>query len=179
MKQKLHLIIDEKCFRDILHYALLTKEEIVVTDAHALVIHKTSVIFSPDFVDSIPDGRWIITKAVLQKMNAKGATYVINNGNMEITVKGQKAIYPILSEEHFAYERFPKYRDVIPNEYKGELNLIGLNPTFLDNIRQAIDPDNKSVAIQFSDDTHAFKVTVIGTDVTDYTAILMPCLINE
>lgn len=179
MKQKLHLIIDEKCYRDILRYALLTKEEICVTDAHALVVHKTSVIFPEVFVASIPDGRWLIPKDVLKKMNTKGAEYMFVGENIEIDIKGSKTLHPIKREDIVSTGMFPDYKRVIPKTYDGKLNAVALQPEFLDNIRQALDPDMDIVYLYFSDGAHAMNVRVPETSyVKDYIAILMPALIQ-
>lgn len=176
MKQKLHLIINEKCYRDILRYAFLNHDEVCVSDAHALVVHKTKNIFPEVFVASIPDGNWLIPKDVLKKMNTKGANYMFVGENIEIDIKGSKTLHPIKKEDVVSTGNYPAYQSVIPKEFNGELNQVALNPALLDNIRQAIDPDCEAVQIQFCDAIHAMRVSIPTSYVSDYTAILMPCL---
>ena len=182
MRQKLHLILnkDKYHFTPMLEHALLTKDEIVATDAHVLLIHKTKEVFEQEFIDQIPEGRWLLTEACLKAMNKKGVVYSINNGHVEVVDRGGKLLFPLLKEEDVVSEKtYPDFNSVIPDKYDGEINAIGISPVFLENLRQAIDPDAAGVALYFNEGERAMKVVALNSVACEYRAIIMPMMINQ
>jgi len=177
MIQKLHLVMgSDTTFNPKLTYLFINRDECCASDAHSLVIHKCDKIFEQSFIDSIPEGDWLIPKDAVKKMNTKGATYLIKSEQIHITIKGEVTIFPILKDG--VEFTFPQYRDVIPYEFKGELNIFGVDPQRLLNIALAINPEYAFVHVQFNSAISALNIRVANSYDLEYTAILMPMLVQ-
>jgi len=173
MQTKLHLVLDPKCYIQSLTYMFINKEECAVSDTSVLLVHKCNEIFPEEFVDSIPEGDWLIPYEAVKKMNTKGATYLIKSDQILITIKGAVTMFPITKNGTDGL-RYPQFKQVIPTEYNGQLNSICLNPELLLNLAQAIDPDYVGVILKWSDGEHAMSVRAKNSIAKNYKAILMP-----
>jgi hypothetical protein len=181
MRQKLHLLTSKDDYRSNLHYALLTKERITVTNAHALVSHANKDIFDQSFIDTIPEGEWLIDVSTLKLMCKAKTTYHIEHTNtlpdMVIDDKGAISKYGLLKNgQQFT---FPNWPYVVPErKHIVELSIIQFSPKLLADVQQAIDPDC-DIIMEFTGHDRAMLLKTSNPEITDCIAILMPQLIIE
>ncbi|HKJ31794.1 MAG TPA: hypothetical protein VKA34_08195 [Balneolales bacterium] len=175
MNQKLHLLVSNDPVRPVMSNALLTKDNIVVSNFFALVAHSTKEVFSEEFIASIPDGEWLVPEIALKSMSVNKSTYFIENGVLNITKKtGQKESYKLLPNGGNAgkYPPFEYVLPIDPEEYK--LAHIGINPKLLSNLQDAIDPYSSGVALYFiGEKNNAIIVKTLGSSLKEYKAIIM------
>lgn len=183
MRQKLHLLtLKPKEFgREAFRYVFINKKNVIVTNAFALVIHMSDEILPQYFVDSLPDGDWLIKPEAAKAMNDPKSVYSIENGVLVVVSgKNQKMLFDLIPLKDVEDgEMLLKSDEVVPKEFNKEVNTIGVNPLLLYNTIQAIDPDCDGAKLSFCDDYRAIKVEVIGSSVCLYKAIIMPMMINQ
>jgi hypothetical protein len=182
MRQKLHLLTSKGDFRPALQYALLTQERITVTNAHALVSHANKDIFDQSFIDTIPEGEWLIDVPTLKLMCKAKTTYHIEHTNtlpdMVIDDKGAISKHGLLKNGENV-SAFPRWESVIP-ERKNivELSAIQFNPRLLADAQQAIDPDFP-IIMEFTGHDKAILLRTPNAEIKDCIAIIMPQIITE
>jgi len=182
MRQKLHLLTSKGDFRPALQYALLTQERITVTNAHALVSHANKDIFDQSFIDTIPEGEWLIDVPTLKLMCKAKTTYHIEHTNtlpdMVIDDKGVISKHGLLKNGENV-SAFPRWESVIP-ERKNivELSAIQFNPRLLADAQQAIDPDFP-IIMEFTGHDRAILLRTPNAEIKDCIAIIMPQIITE
>ena len=175
MNQKLHLITaTKKDYSEVLKYILLSKENVVVTNAHALVRHDPNEIFDDEFVKSIPDGEWLLSADAAKEMNR--FPYHIENKSLIVNGKS-KMVYDLIKNDTDGL-KFPNWEAVIPETFDEKLNEIGVNPKLLDDLHKAIDPSTTGVKLSFNREMNAVKVTALSSDLCNYKAIIMPLMLD-
>lgn len=183
MKQKLHLALNKNDYVDVFRYAYLTKSDLVISNGHLLVWHKTEEIFPDSFIKSIPDGEWLIPYMALMWMNKRKAVYSIREGNiLEVIAENVTTIHKLVPNDETITDRpYPDFRSLFNNEYdyNTELNHIGVKPEFLLKVKNAIDPYGMNVVLYFENLTKQMKVKVTGSDLQRYKAIIMPVIADE
>lgn len=182
MTPKMHLLVSRDILRPFLTYGLLTKEHIVVTNAHALVAHKTASLFDQDFIDSIPEGKgMLIPEATLKEMNKNKITYTLcaeDVPTMEFVFKG--AVYNHQLKINGVEITFPQWEAVLSKSFDEPLgDVLGINPTLLDKTRQAINPDCDIVHLRSSGKKRAIGVFDPTDTYSGCRAIIMPTLTNN
>jgi hypothetical protein len=179
MKQKLHLVLGKDDLRPIFKFMLLSREVVVATNSHILVVHDPNEIFEQHFIDTIPDGEWLVPAKAVQEMSKPKAFYYVKDGYLNIEIKGSKTAYKMIPNggEEGTY---PNYTVVIPESYGYEANIIQVNPALLNDLRQAIEPESPGVILEFSGLGRAMKVRVSDRfDIKNYKAVIMPMMLNE
>ena len=173
MRPKLFKVLATDDLRPALNHALLTKEWIVATDGHVLVAHKTTDIFDSYFVESIPEGRHLVTPECLKAMNKAKATYYIKDNSIVVDVKGAISIYPLIKDgEEYTY---PQWENVLPDEsHLKVIEAISINPKLLYNAIQAIDPDSHIVRMYFTGGDKAIILKAPSSVYKNCRAIKMP-----
>ena len=179
MKPKLHALTSKDDYRPALSYGLLTKQNIVVTDAHALVAHKCASLFDQDFIDAIPEDKGILVPAAtLKEMNKKGVTYMLKAGEvpeMEFTFKDHS--YPHRLEYDGQIHTFPNWESVLPTSFDEQfVDAVLFNARIMHIVKQAINPDSEIVKIKSSGQGRAIGVFDPLNEYPGCRSIIMPCV---
>ena len=77
---KLELCCTDDDLRPALQHVLVTKSDVVATDAHILVVHKTADLFTAEFIDKMPE-RMLIHKKLWIEMRKKHLRIEFHDGN--------------------------------------------------------------------------------------------------
>lgn len=181
MRPKLAELTGKDDLRPFFKFGLLTKEHIVVSNAFALVAHKTKSIFDNDFVASIPTDKAILIPAVtLKEMNKKGVTYSLKAGEIpEMEFKLKNNSYSHKLEYDGVNDKYPDWESVIPEKFEEEMGKVfAFNASLLNTIMQAINPDSEIVHLKSSGVHRAIGVFDSTNTYDGCRAILMPCEIR-
>ncbi len=124
---RIDLACSDDNFRLVMNYILVTKDEIVASNSHILVIHKTNNIFDEQFIDEMPD-RFLIHKNNW-KLFCKGHHYIIFlDGLIIIRYDGyDQTIKPIFEEIEFMTLKYPDYKKILKSKSETGLSNFGLS----------------------------------------------------
>jgi hypothetical protein len=179
MKPKLHALTSKDDYRPALSYGLLTKQNIVVTNAHVMVAHKCESLFDQDFIDAIPEDKGVLVPAAtLKEMNKKGVTYMLKVGDvpeMEFTFKGNS--YSHRLEYDGQNNKFPNWEAVLPAAFDEQfVDAVLFNAKMMHIVKQAINPDSEIVKIKSSGPGRAIGVFDPEDTYEGCRSIIMPCM---
>jgi hypothetical protein len=128
---KLHLCCADDSCRPALSHILVTKDEIVATNAHILIVHKTNSIFDQNFIEAMPE-RFYISAFIWKKL--EHVRYLIFENNMlRVIYSKYVAFYPIVKYDEFEY---PAYEKLTKKE--GPVDSICINPNLLKKLYDAM-----------------------------------------
>ena len=187
---KLHLVCqDYSQIRPIMNYILVTKDDVVATDAHVLVIHKTRDLFDEHFINKMPD-RFLIHMNQWKRICLKHYNIEFDNDEIivqhhgyqnafKITMEGEKPASLLHSYGGFEYPLYNKV--LLPDSEIQAVENIGLNPILVDKLTKAMFSPN--------DATKNLKLTFYGSNRhimahpvnSEYSAkaLIMPVMITE
>jgi len=175
---KLHLVCANDQLRPVISHILITKEEVVATDANILVVRRTSELFSEEFIAAMP------ARILVHKDQWK-AFY---NGSSDITIEGD--IIWVHYEEHKVSHSvkiegegltYPNYAAIFPvEEDTVEPSEIGFNPFLLKTLAEAMlspSQTNKGFSFKFYGEDKAIVVRPIDID-NNSKGIIMPITLS-
>jgi hypothetical protein len=141
---KLHLATSKDSLRPAMQSILITKTDIVSTDAHIMAVVPTGDIFDIDSIQCIPDKGLLIDGQIWKSIyTAEQITIYETNGGYKIC--GHFKSKPSMEfkvEKNGDGANFPNWLSVVPTEDKREeMGLIGINPKLLFNLSEAIGAD--------------------------------------
>ena len=189
MIPKIYECLGKDPHRPIFDYALVTKEHTVATDAHIMVVHKTSELFDKDFVAHIPEEGMLLGGDALREMAKKTAQFIVFNreagtakGLGTITVlhtKGGKAIFEPETQEKIG--TFPNWSGVMPKiEDNTTVMAIGIDARKLLRLQNALATETAGLKCYFTGESRAILCYPTNAD-TQYPSavgIIMPMEIN-
>ena len=189
MIPKIYECLGKDPHRPIFDYALITKEHTVATDAHIMVVHKTSELFEKDFVAHIPEEGMLLGGDALRDMAKKDVEQIILNKQSDkslpknnITVlhrKGGKAIFEV--REHGGLDNFPNWSGVMPKiEDNTTVMAIGIDARKLLRLQNALATETAGLKCYFTGESGAILCypTNVDTQYPSAVGIIMPMKIN-
>jgi hypothetical protein len=141
---KIHYATTNDFYSPIMSYVLVTKEDIVATNGHVLVLHKTNNVFEDYFIEQLPD-RCLI-KNENWKILCKGyytIEFLKGVNCIKISSKLDTYLINVEFEKDLDVEYF-KYNKLFDDYNKGDIDSIGISPKFLYDLSIAM--DSKSAA---------------------------------
>ena len=173
---KIENCLSKDQFRPVLNFALLTRENIIASDAHVLAVLQTKDYFSDDFVTALGDKRYLIPRAACKALAAKKVQNVWLKDDCLHVLNGSEQIFPLETEERIgafpAWDRIlPKMEDKLPTEQ------IGINPKLMVALQDAIG-NEFPVRVTFFGPTRAMLVHSTDPETASYGAV-MPVMVNE
>ena len=163
-------------------YALITKEHTVATDAHILVVHKTSELFDEEFVKAIPKEGMLLGGDALREMAKKTVTNIIfTKESNTITVlhnKGGKAIFEPETQEKIG--TFPNYESVIPKMEDNKMVMaMGLDAKKMLRLQNALSIETTGLKCYFTGESRAILCYPMNGDMfPSAKGLIMPMMIN-
>jgi len=141
-----HLACANDELRPVMNCVLVTKEHIVASDAHILVRHITSEIFTENFIKGFPSDRFLIHGSAWQKLTEQ---QVLRFGwsatdpdciLVEYNSKREYVTSIRVKHEDVGYiSKYPDYSKVIPDPKKiAAFDQIPFRPDFLDRLFKAM-----------------------------------------
>jgi hypothetical protein len=176
MTPRLHKILEREAIREQLGYAMLNRDYIVATNAHALVEHSTETFFGRHNRKEIPKGKQFKVPRKLCEMMSYGTSHALFIAPNIISIAYQGALMQFALEETKDYK---DYRQILGKPNKEDKGEIGLQPELLNNLRQAIDPKANIVYLTFQKGHTPIVVKTQGGEIENYRALLMPCAIMD
>jgi hypothetical protein len=174
---KLHFVCSTDKLRPVMQHILVTKEEVVATDGHTLVIHKTSDIFSDEFIEAMPE-KFLVHKDQWRSFYNKAILISFENNSICVHCNGFKIYYQVIIEGDGM--KYPNYNAVLPRkESKTELSQIGLNSALLNKLAGAILmpwQSDKHLKFEFYGEMMAILVTPIEHE-NNAKGIIMPVML--
>jgi len=137
--QKLHLITRDDAGLS-LAYILLTKENLFATNGSCGIIISTKDVLGDSFQEDLPaDVRVLIHGKDWAKLCKPDVEFIRwDNGIQVMKKKGLVDYIKVSTEEKVS--KFPSLEHVIPSECNASVNVMGINPTDLYNLGQALYP---------------------------------------
>ena len=187
MKPKIHECLANDELRPTMCHALITSEDIVASDAHVLVWHKTKDFFDEDFIKSIPKEGILVPKPALYDLSLRSAE---NFGSRYFESKDKKVRMIIIrheddEERYFkvrlnngeAMQKYPAWQKVWPTLKETEpVTSIGINPVFLAKLAKAI--GSNQLHIRFHGANKAMVVFEHRGDYENAKGLIMPAMFN-
>ena len=174
---KLHLACAKDALRPVMEHILITKDEIVATDAHILAILKTKDVFSDEFIAEMPE-RFLIHKSQWKDFYNGAFNFTFKDKAICVHYNGYEVLHKIKNEGDSI--KYPNYDAFIPNQSDTKsLCEIGLNAFSLKTIVEALTfpYDVKTVKLQFFGANRAILVTPTNVDCNS-RGIIMPAMIT-
>ncbi len=186
---KIHLACANDSLRPVMEHILITKDEIVASDAHIIVIHKTENIFDEESIKAMPE-RFLIHKNQWKeicknhdRLTFKNNQIIVNHNNTynfcfdisfenDYAPKGYKGYYA---------GNFPDYKKVIPTKFKESVYEIGLNPKLLKNLVDTMFfpyAEVKNIKFTFYGKDRAIIVEPADSSVPTVKGLIMPVMIT-
>jgi hypothetical protein len=141
--------------RPAMSHVLVTRKDIVATDAHVMGWCDTKAFFNSDFIDGLPSKGILIHHEDWKKMLAVEYSDTIHwksTGVIRFTPKGKR---PSIIEVDINGEdnTYPNWEAVVPQKVRRqEMGAIGLNPVLLHQLHKFFKPilDNDGVRMTFN-----------------------------
>jgi DNA polymerase III sliding clamp (beta) subunit (PCNA family) len=182
---KLHLATSKDKIRPVLTKILVTRNEIVATDAHILAMIPVSTIFDLASIELIPEDGILIDSQVWKAVYNAESLHLIQRDGIYLTAyfKNKPAL-EYRTETNGTGERYPDYKRVIPDHEHAQqqTDVMKLNPKLLENLRQALDA-TAGVKMEFNGHNKGINITpVLERGNEDKTAehgtgLIMPMMI--
>lgn len=183
MKPKIHECLATDELRPAMSYAFVTKEETAATDAHILVVHRTSEIFDDLFIPQIPEGGLFVGKEPLVDLAKKDVlkvNFIESHSILEVIHQDR---YKKLTKRYFDVKmakdvdfQYPKYNSVFPDGQE-KISGIGLNPAYLNRLCKALGAEN-GVNLQFYGEHRPIIVKPHSSDYPTAKGLIMPVMSN-
>lgn len=170
---KLHFACSDDQLRPIFSHILVTKDEIVATDAHILVVFKTKSIFTDQFIHAMPE-RFLIHKNHWKEMCKRHHQIIFKDNVITVIQDGYTNIYPIVIERDGL--KYVNYQAVIPKfEEKKEIDCIGVSFDKIEMLSKSMffPNDIKNVKLTFFEKTRSILVNPVNDDNGQF-GIIMP-----
>lgn len=175
---KLHLVTSNNELRPAMCCVCIGKEFTYASDAHILVRHKTSEIFKPEFVESLPEQPILVPGKCFKLVCQKSTT--------KVSLSDDKKYFQIhrLDSSVISYklvsENYVNAESIIPNPKNSQpLKEIGINSNLLDRLSDGLGCDIPLLKLNFFDVRKAIYVTSKQTDYESAIGIIMPCNITD
>lgn len=187
MIPKIYECLSKDELREVLNYALVTKEHTVATDAHILVEHSTLELFGKEFVENVPEEGMLLGGDALREMAKKTVQFIIYNKNAETAArlgvinvlhnKGGKAIFEPQTQEKIG--TFPNWKAVIPSMDDNLLVMaIGIDAKKALRLQNALATEASGISCYFTGEKTAILCKPINPDLPSARGLIMPMMIN-
>lgn len=174
---KLELVCSPDELRPLMNHVLVTKENIVATDAHILIVHRTASLFDKEFIRDMPD------QFLIHKLNWKDiatgdvhkCSYIpIRHLILTKFNTGKELYSPVHPSNELDGRIYPDWEKVIPNK-PVKLNSIGINLALIERLRKALilDYERSECSLTFHGTE---KAIIIQAHQSDSFAVLMPVM---
>ena len=177
---KLHLSASKDKFRPVMQSILVTKENIVATDAHIMAVVPTALVFDEASIELMPDKGLLIDAQIWRSIYMADSIFIYLEGN-GYKIAGHFKNKP---SAHFSAEingesgNFPNWYQVMPTEDKREpMPVIGINAKLLMNLSDAIDASN-GLKLETNGSQKGIIAKPIGLDTGEPYGLIMPIKIN-
>lgn len=177
---KLHLATSKDKFRPAMQSILVTKQNIVATDAHIMAVVPTALIFDEASIELMPDNGLLIDAQIWKAIYSADSIFVYMEGN-GYKIAGHFKNKP---SAHFRAEingesaNFPNWLQVVPTEDKREaMPAIGLNAKLLMNLSEAIGASN-GLKLETNGSQKGIIAKPIGEQNGGQYGLIMPIKIN-
>ncbi len=167
---KIHLCCSTDELRPILNYVLLTKENVVATDAHIIIEYKTTELFEERFISDMPE-RCLIHKENWKILTQRHRHLFIKDSKIEIIFNSRNLFIPIETEGKNG--KYPDYNTVFKLKSK-EVKQIGLTPSFLNKLSMVMGV--RKLDLYFNGETDAI---IIKSSNENIKALIMPANVYE
>ncbi len=187
---KLHLACDTDELRSALTHILITKEEIVATDAHILVIHKTKEFFDEESIKNMPE-RFLIHREQWKRICIKHIAIKFENNEIQVIYDGYINSFKIKFENNYDQKKqmgyylgkFPAYKNVLlPDSDIKAVENIGIDPDLITKLKSAMFFPYEEVKIMkftfYGPDRHII-VTPTSHCESKVKALIMPVMIPD
>lgn len=160
MIPKLHLALADDMLRPVMCHCLVTRQDVVASDAHILVKHRAIDLFPESFIKTIPAGGVFFSTFIMKelaKTTAKQIEFTRNQQSVRIFHKQNVKYNPNewIVEAKVTYnpsikgpldtpiEQYPNYNAVIPNlKDLKEIEVIAFRASLIDRLAKAMGGDN-------------------------------------
>lgn len=177
---KLHLATSKDRLRPALQSILVTKENIVATDAHIMAVIPTALVFNKESIELLPDKGLLIDAQIWKLIYSADSIFIYMEGS-GYKIAGyfkSKPSAEFRAEINGEAGNFPNWHQVIPTEDKREpMPIIGINAKLLMNLSDAIDASN-GLKLETNGSQKGIIVKPIGLDTGEPYGLIMPIKIN-
>lgn len=176
---KIHLCCANDESRPIMNHVLITKENIVASDAHVLICYKTKAIFPIEFIDAMPE-RFLIHRNSWRLMTLKHRGIIYKDNSIIIKYENYSLSIDLIDESVFG-GKYPKWESVIlKSDDLVAVDKIGINPEFLKKLSRAMFLPNECITnfrLELHDNMRAIMVYPLSENV-DAFALIMPVMLK-
>jgi hypothetical protein len=191
--QRLDLVCSKDEMKPALNYVKLNKDEVVASDGHVLVIHKTINLFGEDFVNSLPNKDLFIHRTDW-KIICKSTVirYEYNEGQISTFNKKGDLLDIIVLYDNEKVVKYPDLHLAVPSLCNETPSVIGINSKLLYDLTLAIYSDkNDSLLVdlkcskldEYGRSFGAMRVIPSNQESdlynSDVIAVIMPVLNNK
>lgn len=169
---KLHLVCSTDKLRPSFKHVMITKENIVATNAHVLIELKTKYYFNDDFINDMPDKMFIHKNNFKQlTLLSYGYKYNAEKQLIELFYDGYKKYIQVIIDPDFIFHNYEK---AFPVKIE-EVRKVGLYLDNFDLINKALFlPDMISnVKVKFYGENRAIVISP-KDEFTENRALIMP-----
>jgi hypothetical protein len=177
---KLHLATSKDKLRPVMQSILVTKENIVATDAHIMAVVPTALVFNEASIECLPDNGLLIDAQIWKAIySAESITVYLDGDAYKIAGHfNNKPSAEFRAETNGSIGNFPNWYQVIPTEDKREpMPAIGINAKLLMNLSDAIDASN-GLKLETNGSQKGIIAKPIGLDTGEPYGLIMPIKIN-
>jgi len=177
---KLHLATSKDKLRPVMQSILVTKENIVATDAHIMAVVPTALVFNEASIELMPDKGLLIDAQIWKAIYSADSIFIYLEGN-GYKIAGyfkNKPSAEFRAEINGEIGNFPNWHQVIPAEDKREpMPVIGVNAKLLMNLSDSIDASN-GLKLETNGSQKGIIAKPIGLDTGEPYGLIMPIKIN-
>lgn len=177
---KLHLATSKDRFRPALQSILVTKENIVATDADIMAVLPTALVFNEASIECLPDMGLLIDGQIWKAIySAESITIYLDGDAYKIAGHFKnKPSAEFRAEINGDGSNFPNWLQVVPTEDKREaMPVLGINAKLLMNLSDAIDASN-GLKLETNGSGKGIIAKPIGLDTGEPYGLIMPIKIN-
>lgn len=172
---KMHFACSLDGYRQSMMHVEITKTNVTASDAHVLITHSTNIIFSANFIESMPE-KFYLHRNVWRELSKPCISITFENNSICQYFDGYRIYYSPTINPSWEY---PKWESVIPKKNESEsLDSIGMNISLLDKFRKAFffNSSHQNSKLEFYGKNKAVIIT--SESMPDSYGIIMPCMIS-
>lgn len=173
---KLYLSTSKDKLRPVMQSILVTKENIVATDAHIMAVVPTALVFDEASIELMPDKGLLIDAQIWKSIYSADSIFIYLEGD-GYKIAGHFKNKP---SAHFSAEingtvgTFPNWQTVIPQETaRQEMLMTGINAKLLMNLADALNASN-GFKLEFNGSNKGIICTPINEDSPKPYGLIMP-----
>ena len=183
MKPKIYECLAKDELRPTMCHALITADDIIASDAHVLVWHKTKDFFDDEFRKAIPKEGILVAKPALYDLSLKsadGCRYFESKDKkvrMIITrhTDGEERYFKVFVNDGESMMKYPAWEKVYPNPKEAKpVEYIGLNPIIVSKLAKGI--GSEQLQLEFYGTDKAMVVKDHRGDFPDAKGLAMPAM---